>query len=171
MARALATALKTPAAVPLLPATPPAIDVVPVSGTEAAEALPVQSNGPHAVTPHATVPPSRAEPRALSEPRAGAASEAPIDAERLAEEVALVDQARGALARGDGAAAITALDSYQARFKQPKFAPEALYLRMESLLRLGRAAAARAVAERLVSEYPRSPHTARARQVMSETIP
>ena len=93
-----------------------------------------------------------------------------MDAERLAEEVALVDQARGALARGDGSAAIAALDQYEARFTQRKFAPEALYLRMEALLKLGRTSAGRAVAARLVAGYPRSPHTARARQVLA-TIP
>jgi TolA-binding protein len=93
-------------------------------------------------------------------------ADVPIDAERLAEEVALVDQARGALARGDARAALAALDDYDARFKVRRFAPEALYLKMESLLRLGNADAARAVAERLATSFPKSPHTARARQVL-----
>ena len=102
---------------------------------------------------------------------APAAAEAPIDAERLAEEVAMVDQARGALARGDAGGALRALDEYDARFSERRFAPEALYLRMESLLRLGKPAAARTVAERLAKRFPGSPHTPRARQVLEQTIP
>jgi hypothetical protein len=103
--------------------------------------------------------------------RSAPVEEAPIDAERLAEEVALVDQARGALARGDAGAALRALDEYDARFSERRFAPEALYLRMESLLRLGKSEAARAVAERLAKRFPSSPHTARARQVLTQTNP
>jgi TolA-binding protein len=99
------------------------------------------------------------------------ATDAPVAAERLAEEVALVDRARGALARGDASAAVAALDAYEAHFTERRFAPESLYLRMESLLALGRAADARAVAARLAAAHPTSPQAARARQVLSETIP
>jgi TolA-binding protein len=89
----------------------------------------------------------------------------------LAEEVALVDRARGALARGDAPTALAVLDDYDARFRPRKFAPEALYLRMEALLRLGQTSAARAVADRLATTYPSSPNAARARQVLGATNP
>lgn len=92
------------------------------------------------------------------------------DAEHLAQEVALVDRARAALARGDATGALAALDEYEAGFSRRKFAPEALYLRMEALLRTGRSDAAHGVAEALVQSYPTSPHAARARQVLGETI-
>ncbi|HSU42131.1 MAG TPA: hypothetical protein VLJ38_21270 [Polyangiaceae bacterium] len=95
----------------------------------------------------------------------------PVDTEHLAEEVALVDRARGALASGDAAGALAALDEYDAHFTRRKFGPEALYLRMESLLREGRAEAARGVARSLTNSYPKSPHAARARQVLGQTIP
>jgi TolA-binding protein len=95
----------------------------------------------------------------------------PTDVEHLAEEVALVDRAREALARGDAAAALKALDEYDSRFSRRKFAPEALYLRMESLLRMGRSGGARSVAQSLVNAYPTSPHAARARQVLAQAIP
>jgi hypothetical protein len=98
------------------------------------------------------------------------AVEAPIDAERLAEEVRAVDRARSALASGRAAETLAALDEYDARFGGRRFAPEALYLRMQALLSLGRKAEARSVAERLVRGFPKSPHTARARRVL-ETIP
>ena len=107
--------------------------------------------------------------RAVASPRAGDAP--PEDAEHLAQEVALVDRARGALARGDAARALAALDDYEARFTRRKFAPEALYLRMEALLRAGHSDAARGVAEKLAKSYPTSPHAARARQVLGGTIP
>ena len=97
--------------------------------------------------------------------------EVPLDAERLAEEVRAVDRARSALAEGRAAETLSALDEYDARFVGRKFAPEALYLRMQALLSLGRKADARSTAERLVRAFPKSPHTARARRVLSETNP
>jgi hypothetical protein len=110
-------------------------------------------------------------PAAKSQVRATPAADAPVDAERLAEEIAFVDQARGALARGDARAALRALDGYEARFTERRFVPEALYLRMESRLKLGQTAEARTIAERLAKSFPSSPHTARARQVLSQAIP
>jgi TolA-binding protein len=163
-ARALAPLSRTPVVLPVpAPEPAPTVEVVPVPGP--AEPMPAVPSEPHAVVPPHAAP----APAPVAAP-AVAAPEAPMDAERLAEEVALVDQARGALARGDGAAAIAALDEYEARFTQRKFVPEALYLRMESLRKLGRTGAAQAVAQRLVAGYPKSPHPARARQVL-ETIP
>jgi hypothetical protein len=158
--RGVAAASRAPVVSVPAPERAPAVEAVSVpEPTEPAKAA---ANGPHPlVSSHAK--PAVAPVAASND----AAPETPMDAERLAEEVALVDQARGALARGDGGAAIAALDAYEARFAQRKFVPEALYLRMESLLKLGRTSAARAVAERLVAGYPKSPHTARARQVLS----
>jgi hypothetical protein len=106
---------------------------------------------------------------AATAPSASAAP--PIDSEHLAEEVALVDRARRALASGDTAGALATLDEYERRFSLRKFAPEALYLRMEALVREGRSDQARSVAAELAARYPRSPHTARARQVLGQTIP
>jgi hypothetical protein len=140
---------------PASSALPAHIEVLPVAGAVSVASPPAR----HAVAPSRSV--SVVAP----------AADAPVDAERLADEVALVDHARGALAQGDARAAIGALDAYDARFAQRRFVPESLYLRMESLLALGRAAEARAVAERLASGYPKSPQAARARQVLSEPNP
>ena len=153
----------------------------------------VRSMGVEAVIPSASaeavIPSSNVGPTAVEAPRASgsvAASVAakrvpkalstsvettPTDVEHLAEEVALVDRARGALAGGDAAAALKALDEYDSRFSRRKFAPEALYLRMEALLRMGRSDGARSVAQSLVNAYPTSPHAARARQVLVQAIP
>lgn len=98
-------------------------------------------------------------------------SEPPIDVERLSEEVRVVDRARSALSSGRAREAIRALDEYEAEFAVRRFEPEALYLRMKALLAMGSETEARLVAERLSSSYPKSPHTARARLVLSGKKP
>ena len=92
---------------------------------------------------------------------------APINAETLAEEVRSVDRARAALAAGRAPETLAVLDEYERRYPGRRFAPEALYLRMEALVSLGRTARARAAAERLLASYPNSPQRARAREVLS----
>jgi hypothetical protein len=113
--------------------------------------------------------PSVANPSSVATP--SAVDALPADTEQLAEQVALVDRARGALANGDAPGALAALNQYDAQFARRKFAPESLYLRMEALLREGRTSAARDVAQMLVQSYSTSPHAARARQVLAQTTP
>jgi hypothetical protein len=148
------------------PAPDPSVAAEPVPRLNAAP-VPVARNAPE-------LAPSRSvakAPQPVVEEPPPAVEAPPVNMERLAEEVALVDRARGALAQGDAAGALVALDAYDASFKEHRFAPEALYLRMEALLRAGRPAAARSVADVLARTYPRSPNAARARQVLAETIP
>lgn len=94
-----------------------------------------------------------------------------VDVELLAHETKLVDKARGELAAGRAASALAVLDEYQARFPHPRYAPEALYLRMEALLVQGNRHSARQVAERLAAKHATSPHAARAEAVLATTIP
>jgi TolA-binding protein len=94
-----------------------------------------------------------------------------MDSEQLAEEIRAIDGASRALANGRAAQTLAALDDYDRRYPERRFAPEALFLRMEALLRSGRAAEARAIANRLVATYPKSPQSARARVVLSQSIP
>jgi hypothetical protein len=96
-----------------------------------------------------------------------AASIAAVD-ETLIEEVRSVDRARAALATGRAVEALARLDEYERDFAERRFAPEALYLRMEALVSLGRTAQARTVAERLLTRHPNSPHGDRARAVLSK---
>jgi hypothetical protein len=96
-----------------------------------------------------------------------AASIAAVD-ETLIEEVRSVDRARAALATGRAVEALARLDEYERDFAARRFAPEALYLRMEALASLGRTAQARTVAERLLARHPNSPHGDRARAVLSK---
>ena len=96
---------------------------------------------------------------------------AAIDSERLAEEVRAIDDASKALASGSISQTLAALDDYDRRYPKRHFAPEALFLRMEALTQSRRASEARRVAEQLVAAYPKSPQSARARLVLSQTIP
>jgi hypothetical protein len=90
----------------------------------------------------------------------------PLDVETLTEEVRHVDRARAALASGRAAETLAAVGEYERRFPQRRFAPEALYLRMEAFASLGRTAQARAAAEQLLTSYPGTPNGARARAVL-----
>jgi TolA-binding protein len=79
-----------------------------------------------------------------------------------------VDRARAALAAGRAGDALTRLDEYERNFAEQRFAPEALYLRLEALAVLGRTDLARKTAERLLARYPNSPQGERARAMLSK---
>lgn len=116
-------------------------------------------------------------PIAASEPEPAKVSEKPPvlpRAERelderavpLAAEVALVDRARAALASGSAARALDELRAYESSFPEPRLLPEVLFLRMEAHLVAGNAVKARETALQSVRLFPRSPHAARAREVI-----
>jgi hypothetical protein len=86
----------------------------------------------------------------------------------MLEEVSGIDRARSALARGDARGTLAAIDSYESKFDERRFEPEALYLRMEALGRLGDKAGESAAARRLVTAFPNAPQAARAKLVLSE---
>lgn len=109
-----------------------------------------------------------ARPVARAAPAATSTSAVPLDAETLADEVRSMDRARAMLAAGRAAETLLVLDEYERRFRERRFAPEALYLRMEALVSLGQTTQARAAAERLLASYPQSPHGARARFILSK---
>ena len=142
-------------------APPPAATSIP--------AVPVASEEPAAP---ALKPPTAA---ALPAPTnsLGAPSAAPLSVPAevdpsapLAAELALLDSARQALAQGNAAHALRSLDDYDAQFRHPNLAPEALYLRLEALTLRGDKAGTLAVARRLLQAYPSGPHAARARSVL-----
>ncbi len=124
-------------------------------------------------TSKATPAPKKAKLEAspsVSEP-AGSPSPPTVDSRRLAEEVRAIDSASKALSAGLWSQTLTLLDDYAAQFPERRFEPEALYLRMEALAKSGRAQEARSVANRLVTFYPKSPQSARARLLLTPTIP
>jgi hypothetical protein len=92
----------------------------------------------------------------------------PQDATPLAREVAFVDRARALLEGGSARAAAEALSTYEREFEQPKLLPEVWFLRMRAAESAGDSAGARILATRLVEVFPRSPHTARARELLAK---
>ncbi len=89
----------------------------------------------------------------------------------LAEELAILDQVRAALARGDATSALRALDQREVRFPRGSLGPEAALLRVEALLSRGDEAGARALAEAFLAAHPSGPHAERMRSIIGRTIP
>lgn len=101
-------------------------------------------------------------PGAGVEPAIGRFPGAPSSAS-LAAELADIDRARRALAQGDAAASLAALDAYD---RAPGvLRPEAVVLRAEALVRAGRTEEARALARRELASAPRGPQAARLRAI------
>lgn len=136
-----------------------------------AEPVAVQQT-PHETTPVPTPSPAAPEKRALGldelpseAPRAAHAREgaavAPSDAavqldespvgSSLAAELALIRRARSALGTGNAAEALGLLAEYQTSFSAPQLGSEALVVRVEALLRLGRKEEARRLAAPLLT--------------------
>lgn len=122
------------------------------------------AKGPEApvVPSPSTRPSARAESPPLSLPRsADGAVGAP-----LAAEVALIDEARDALAAGRSERALALLTRHEREFPEARLLPEALFLTLEASERLGRRGEAVRAAEQLLRGFPRSPHAARARKAL-----
>jgi hypothetical protein len=75
----------------------------------------------------------------------------------IAEQIALIDAARIALAGGSAERALTGMRQYQTRYPNGAFRPEAAAIKIEALVKLGRAAEARALAERFLVSHGPSP--------------
>lgn len=84
----------------------------------------------------------------------------------LTEEIALLDRAREAIARGSASSALAALDEHDRSFPGAALGPEATVLRVEALsLRGDRAAAAR-LGRAFLAAHPESPHASRLRSIL-----
>ncbi len=85
--------------------------------------------------------------------------EAPTSASELAAELALLHEARAALAAGDGAGALRRLGEHARRFRSGHLVEERMLLRVQALCAVGRTAQAREAARTFTRRYPDSPHT------------
>ena len=94
----------------------------------------------------------------------GAASVSPRSA--MAEEIGMIDAARGALARRDAREARVALSRYRQRFPQGRFVPETVVLEIELQLLAGNRATAVAQARTFLAQHPTSPLVARVRALV-----
>ena len=91
-------------------------------------------------------------PSAVKTPPAPARSEPDI-----ALEIESLDRARRASERGDFNGALAELDGYEHAFKHGRLRPEALLLRVQTLISKGDAAGAKALGNRFLARYPKSP--------------
>ncbi|HSJ99633.1 MAG TPA: hypothetical protein VK932_00275, partial [Kofleriaceae bacterium] len=96
---------------------------------------------------------------------------APVDARRLAAEVAVLDRARAALQRGDTAAATAALDAHAREFADGALVAEAEVVRIETLARAGQTDAARRRAHAFLARSPQSPLRKRLRSLLDRIAP
>jgi len=85
---------------------------------------------------------------------------------KLAEEVALLDQARAAAAQSDPIRTLQLTNSYQRQFPSGAMAPEAQLLQVEALVRTGQSAAAAPIARKLLQAAPNGPHAERIRALL-----
>jgi outer membrane protein assembly factor BamD (BamD/ComL family) len=98
----------------------------------------VSTSAPSAAKLQATAAPGRSEPD-------------------IALEIESLDRARRAEARGDFTTALAELDQYDRAFRQGRLRPEALLLRVKTLVGKGDSAGAKALGGRFLARYPQSP--------------
>jgi hypothetical protein len=126
---------------------------------------------PPPIAPRAAPSASAVGARSASSPRPAQRDEAPADAAsscHLAEEVALLQEARSALVQGQPARALAALDAHAQRCPHGSLGIEAEVLRIEALSRSGNASAAKARAERFIALHPGTPYAARVQALSGE---
>jgi hypothetical protein len=88
---------------------------------------------------------------------------APKPPPTLAEEIAILDRARSALATKDGAQALALVDEYERKLGGTRMRAEAALLRIEALVERGERARAAELARRFVKDHAGSPLADRAR--------
>ena len=77
----------------------------------------------------------------------------------IADEVALLDEARSALAGGDTTSTLRILDAHDRTFPNGVLAPEASVLRIDALVDSGDETSARAEANRFLAAHPNGPQS------------
>jgi hypothetical protein len=107
--------------------------------------VPEPRGGPDLI-PVVPAPPARA---VASSPRGRGAT----SAGDLGDQVAFIDAARAAMFSGASRRALEILRRYQDRYPAGSFRPEAIAIKVEALMKLGREIEAHALAERFVAEH------------------
>ncbi len=93
----------------------------------------------------------------------GAETRAGQEKTDLGQQIAVIDEARSAVARADAAGALAVIARYRRDFPRGHFGPEATALEVEALALRGDRAGARTIAERFLAAHPESPLTKRVR--------
>ena len=88
---------------------------------------------------------------------------------RMSAELLLLERAQASADSGKGAVALDLLSEHMRRFgPRSTLSPEARYLKLEVLAKMGRQAEARAVAREILAHDANGPHASRARHVLEE---
>ncbi|HEY8944501.1 MAG TPA: hypothetical protein VIM73_09570 [Polyangiaceae bacterium] len=141
---------------PFASSAPPSDQVSPANAPSTPRA-PKASGAPvvEALTPSEESAPRAAEPSAKAvTPASKPRNATPVDSEAL--ELRLLQRARSAIARGDHAAALTAVTEHQRRFPSGRFREECEALGIKALAGLGRGEHAQRAAEGFKARFPRS---------------
>ena len=136
----------------------------PLSNTPTVSAVPVTA--PAAAVSGELVPVTKIEDLPTLTDSASADSPKSVGAPSLAEEVAAIKSAKGALASGNAAQALHELDAYKLHFPRGRLAQEATVVRIEALIGSGNQAAASTVADHFLAAHPDSPYSARVRTLV-----
>ena len=86
---------------------------------------------------------------------------------RIAEQIRIVEASRAAIHAGRPLEALDWLDRYDTEFPSGALREEALVLRIETFVRLGRQREATEHAKRFLESRPKSPYAARVRDSLS----
>ena len=118
----------------------------------------ITSQTSSAYAPQATHPPAlaSAEPSASAAPTSSAGASPPKGTDSLAAERALLDPARTALGRSDGASALGAVRKHESQFASGKLAEEREAIAVQALVISHRMDEARARAAEFQQRYPGS---------------
>jgi hypothetical protein len=136
------------------------LEPAPATGTSVVVGERPDARTPNALSSRATTHAVRSSPASLrSSPEASGA---------LLAELAAVDSARAALARGDAVGALSRLDAYARSYPRGRLELEAEVLRMAALARSGQAAAAKARAASFLRRHPNSVLGARVRGYLGD---
>lgn len=147
---AVAPPVRPPSAPATDPPVPPVFEAPPIASPIAPVAEPAPVSAPTLKSPRAAAPVQDAR-------SAGSA---------LAEQIALLDRARSALAAGDALRARQLVDDYEAHFPNGSFLQEAEVLRIDALLAQNDRAEAKRVGARFLAAHPSSPHANRVRALL-----
>ena len=110
--------------------------------------------------------PTAATPSPAPKPAARTAGSASFD-----DELALVEAARTALAKGDASGCLGRLDEYDRRVQKGTFEREVAVMRIEALIARGENARARSLGESFLAQNPNSPYANRIRSLVARIQP
>jgi hypothetical protein len=150
-----------------LPA-PPESSVAPVAAT-----VPAPSASAMVVSPPVLAPAPPPPPVALSQVRPVAPPSKPAAStgSTSAAELAMLDDARGAISGGDPQRGLAILGAYGGRFPHGLMGPEAAILRIEALVSSGDRAQAKREGDAFLRANPTSPYASRVESLVGSSNP